>query len=107
MLDAVYAAMRKIADEWKSDAAKRKKLTATDPVADALEYCADEVIDQIQTLKLNKHTLTVKEYADMKGKSPQTIRNWIHRGELDAAQVDGDFRIPSNAVRQAAAQKAS
>lgn len=91
--------VRKIASGWKSEVARRRKVSGTDPIADALDYCAAEVLDAVREAEAADQWLSVTDYAAKHGKRASTVRRWCRRGLLGAEQLaDGDYRIPVRAV---------
>lgn len=54
--------------------------------------------------KLNRYSYTVSEVAKMLDKRPQTIRNMIQRGELEANK-SGVTRITGESLRKALGMK--
>ena|SRR5690348_5482856 len=100
MLDVIFANDRKVAENWKKEAATRRRLSQVDPVADTLDYCASELLEQVRTYEQTSHWLTVAQYAQLKLVTPQTVRNWIRRGELRAEDDGkGGWLIPRGAER--------
>ena len=97
MIDVVIATVEGMANGWAQEAAKRRKISATDPVADTLEYVAGEVRSELQTIKTASHWLTVEEYAVLKDKSEQTVRSWIRKGLIPARRGKDGYRIPRDA----------
>ena len=100
MLDVIFANDRKVAESWRREAAKRRRLSQVDPVADTLDYFASELLEQVRTYEQTSHWLTVAQYAQLKLVTPQTVRNWIRRGELSAEpDGKGGWLIPRGAER--------
>ncbi|MBK8002408.1 MAG: helix-turn-helix domain-containing protein [Gemmatimonadetes bacterium] len=93
MLDQLFAATREVAGRWAAEAAERRRISATDPVADTLEYCAGKLLERLHSLDQETEWLSTEDYAVMKGVTPQTVRNWIRRGELRALRAGLGFRI--------------
>jgi hypothetical protein len=72
-----------------------------DPIADTLVHCAEELAEQIRLLETESEWLTPEEYgAQLKPKvSGQTVRNWIHRGELKAEHGTNGYMIARRTKR--------
>lgn len=43
--------------------------------------------------------ITIKKFADKKGKSPQYIKHYILRGEIKAVQVDGFWLVHVDSLK--------
>jgi excisionase family DNA binding protein len=93
MLDAMFAQLRAVADGWTTEAARRREISRTDPVADALEHCASELADQVAALVTDTYYLTVEDFARLNGVVPGTVRAWIKRGELRAIATESGWKI--------------
>lgn len=108
MLDAVFAAIQTVADGWSKEVTTRRRLTTTDPVADTLEYAAGELAAEVARLREDCRTLTPEQYAELKagGVTAQTVRNWIHEGELEAYRGPKGWLIPAQAERRKKASAA-
>jgi hypothetical protein len=106
MLDTVFASIRSQCKAWEKEAAHRRAISSSDPVADTLIWCASELEEAIRLLENDSEWLTPEEYgAQYKPEiSGQTVRNWIHRGELKAEHTAKGYRIArrTQRVRRAA-----
>lgn len=101
MLDVVFASVRSVAESWRQEVSRRRQFSRTDPVADALDYAASELTGEIERLERDLHYLSPEQYAELKGVSSQTIRNWINAGELEAVRDGrGRWLIPATAERK-------
>ncbi len=86
--------IKQTAQSWREEVARRRKVSAVDPVADALDYCAAEILELVSAAEKEGVTLTVAEYARRVRKDPATVRRWCRSGQVEAEQtVDGDYRI--------------
>jgi len=97
VIDVLFGTIRAVAHGWRDEAVRRRRITQTDPVADTLEHCASEVEDQVQDLEAGAHFVTVEDYAELTGKTPQTVRSWIRRGRLQAVSTKHGLRIRRDA----------
>ncbi len=100
ILDAVFAASRAVAQSWQREAADRRKISAVDPVADTLDYCAIEILDRIVELEQKANWVNTEEYARLHGITPQTVRNWIRSGDLDAHETPKGYVINRHTQRR-------
>ncbi len=100
----VTAAARDVAEGWRREADQRRRLSRHDPVADALDYCAAELLDQLRMVDGPAAVRTVEQYAADHGVTPQTVRNWIGRGELEAYRTPHGWRVPRTARRRRGAE---
>lgn len=91
--------IERAADSYRKDAVSRRRLSKHDPVADALEYVAADLEERASRLADPTALRTVEEYAAEHDKAPQTIRNWIHAGELEHVSDARGFMIPAGAQR--------
>lgn len=92
--------MERAAESYANEAERRRALSRHDPVADTLDWVAADLRVRAKTLGDPTARWTVEQYAAEHGVSPQTVRNWIHAGELDYLEERGRFLIPSTAVRK-------
>ena len=102
MLDIIFSAARAQTKTWKEETDRRREITAVDPVADTLEHCAKEMEELLKSLEEGSEWLTPEEYAltvKPRPVSAQTVRNWIHRGELKATDSPSGFAIHRSARR--------
>lgn len=87
------------ATDWASEAKRRRGISANDPVADTLEYCAGELKKRLENARAAEkgEWLTVDEYIEAmpEGKrvTAQTVRGWIRRGMLSAKSTSRGYRI--------------
>jgi hypothetical protein len=101
-LERIFATLHTQGAAWKAEAARRRQLTAVDPAADVLEHCAAELALQVADLEAGLATLTVYDMARIERVQPQTVRNWIRRGELAAVKTADGYAIPRTARRRVA-----
>lgn len=94
------ATAKAVARAWKDEATRRRRLSAHDAVADALDYCAAELVEGLRQYEDPTAMLSVEAYAEMHGVTPQTVRNWIRGGELDARNTGRRWEIPRGAERR-------
>jgi hypothetical protein len=92
--------MERAAETYRQDAASRRRLSKHDPVADTLDYIAADLEERAGRLADPTSLRSVEDYAAEHNVAPQTIRNWIHAGELESVSNAKGFQIPSGAVRQ-------
>lgn len=100
MSDTVVSAARDVAVEWKQEAENRRKISKHDPVADTLDHCAEELLEHLRVVDGPGAMRSVEQYAQDYGVSPQSVRNWIHRGQLEATKTAHGWMIPRTARRR-------
>jgi excisionase family DNA binding protein len=98
-----------LASRWAAEAATRRKLWAEDPVAATLAHQAAELEELLRRLELELARMSVAEFADERGVSPQTVTRWIREGYLAAVKTPEGYRIRRGArmVRKAQHQAAA
>jgi DNA-directed RNA polymerase specialized sigma24 family protein len=96
----VPAELLRAADEWESEAKNQRRVSAINPIADTLAYCAADLRERAAQVEAGRLSLSTVEFADAHGVAPGTVRKWIARGELNAERgADGDWHIPRSATR--------
>lgn len=91
--------IERAAATYRQDAAARRRMSKHDPVADTLEYIADDLEERANRLADPTSLRSVEEYAAEHSVAPQTVRNWIHAGELESVPDAKGFKVPAGAVR--------
>ena len=101
MKDDIVSAVEAVTRTWESEASKRRHISKTDPVADALEYCAGEIVSRVKAVQLSAPGLTVEQYAKLPHVrvTPQTVRSWIRNRQLLAVETPKGYRISPDARR--------
>jgi hypothetical protein len=100
MTDTVAAAMRSVAADWEAECVRRRRISKVDAVADAIAWCAGELLDRLQEVDGPGAMRTVDQYSRDHAVTPQTVCRWIRRGELDALRTPHGWRIARAAVRR-------
>jgi hypothetical protein len=99
IVDVVRTAVADLKDE----AARRRKITRVDPVADTLEHVASDLLDRLKQAELAHERLTPEQYAALPqagGAAVQTVRKWCRLGRIPGAELtDSGWRIPRGATR--------
>jgi excisionase family DNA binding protein len=104
VIDVLFAQLRGVAEGWSREAARRRQISAVDPVADALSHCASELGEQLRQLDTDTAYLSVEDYARTQRVTPQTVRNWIRHGDLEAIRTErGVYRIRRDQRRRKSA----
>ena len=100
MTDVLVSAVEGVARTWTDEVKKRRLISKTDPVADAIEYCAGELVSRLHAVKKDNR-LTVDQYAKLPhvDVTPQTVRYWIRTGQLQAIDTAKGYRIAADAKR--------
>jgi hypothetical protein len=99
MTDAVVGAVERVAKSWRSEAKERRRISASDPVADTLEYCASELAARLRTIADESQLETVEQRAKRERVTPQTVREWIRTSQLTAQHGARGYLIPRDAQR--------
>lgn len=94
MIDSVGMGVRRVVAGWRTEVERRRKVSGLDPVADALDFCAAEILAAVKEAEQSDRWCSVAEYAVRVHKSEATVRKWIRRGDLRAERTaGGDYRI--------------
>ena len=95
------ATARRVASSWKEEASRRRRISQHDPTAEALDYCAAELLEELRPLEDPVRTYTVAEFAADQSPpvTPQCVRQWIKRGEIPATRGPHGWQIPRAARR--------
>lgn len=88
-----------IAGTWRTEAAERRRISALDPVADTLEYCAAELQLRAREIEHAREEVSPEQYARTAGVTVQTVRTWIREGQLNARETPKGYRIAKDAQR--------
>jgi excisionase family DNA binding protein len=99
MLDLFFAEFRDQAAVWRAEVAHRRARSAMDPVADAMESCAQDLEARVQLVERHTDRVTPEQYGELHGVRPQSVRRWIRAGELEATRTGNGWEIPRDAVR--------
>jgi hypothetical protein len=102
MLDVIMADLKGKVEEMRAEVARRRAITSIDPAADTTEYWAADLSRLLTDMSRKYATVTAREYAQIHGGVPSSVRRWCERGELPGAQKDatGEWRIPRGSVRR-------
>ena len=104
MLDAVLAQVKNTAEAWRRDVKKRRAVSAVDPVADTMAYCADDLLSIVEQLSKDTEYLTPRQWAQQfpAGRRPseQSVRNWLRTGELAGVMGSNGWVIRRGATRE-------
>jgi hypothetical protein len=101
MTDVLVDAIKGVTRTWADEAEKRRLISKTDPVADALIYCAGEIVSRVKAVQLSAPGLSVEQYAKLPHVrvTPQTVRAWIRNRQLLAIETPKGYRISPDAKR--------
>jgi predicted transcriptional regulator len=99
-MDTAIAVARNAASRWRKEATQRLRISQHDPVSETLQYCAAEIEEEMRALDAPGAMRTVEQYAKDHAVTPQTVRNWIRRGQLKADRTPHGYMIQHTAQRQ-------
>lgn len=100
VMDTASAVIRRIVSQWREEVGKRQARSKHDPGAEILDSCAAEIEEAIRQVDAPGAMRTVEQWARENGVTEQTVRNYIHRGELEGAVLLAHgWRIPRTARR--------
>jgi hypothetical protein len=99
MTGLVVGAIERVTKTWREEAAERRRISKSDPVADTLDYCAGEIATRLRTLATEAEYETVERRAEREGVTPQTVRAWIRAKQLPALEGPKGYRILASSVR--------
>ena len=88
-----FREQRALASRWAAEAAVRRRLWAEDPVAATLAHQAAELEDVLRQLEVELARMSVAEFAEERGVTPQTVTRWIRDGYLAAVKTSEGYRI--------------
>jgi len=73
-----------LAEEWLTDATKRRRITARDIAADTLEYAAAALREAVAVHAAGDTPLSVAEFAALHQVPEPTVRRWCANGAIRA-----------------------
>lgn len=98
MLEVIFAQIEGAIGTMDQEVQKRRRVTKTDPVADATEYWAGELRSVLERVKSDTEMLSPAQYAKIHRTTPQTVSSWIRSGKLAGVVSNGkSYLIPRNA----------
>lgn len=98
MIEEMLDSFAAIAKGWREEAGRRRRVAATDPAADTLDYTAAELEKHIELTRASTARLTVEQFARLRDVSDQTVRNWIKWKWLPAEDGPRGYLIDPKAV---------
>jgi hypothetical protein len=104
--DVVVSKVKATSKTWRDEALRRRGISKSDPVADALDYCAGEITTVLQLVASETQHLTVDQFARKAGVTAQTVRTWIRDGRTPATlgargyEISRDTPIPRRTLRR-------
>lgn len=102
--------VRTAIDDFRKEAAERRRITAVDPVADTLAHVASDLADRLKHAEAASEPLTAEQYGAQPHvhARPQTVRKWCRLGQLPGAMLtEAGWRIPREAKRVRPARRAA
>ncbi len=107
MTDTAIAEARSAASMWKAEADKRRIVSPHDPVADAFEYCAGDLLERMRPIDAPDAVQTVEQYAADHGVTAQAVRKWVATHRLDAIKTPHGYRILRSALVRPSKRRAT
>jgi excisionase family DNA binding protein len=90
---ATHHRLASLASTWREEAKKRRRMSAHDVSADVLDFCASEMLSELQDASAADREITVAEFAELHDVSVSTVRRWCQTGALTARQAGREYRI--------------
>lgn len=87
--------VERAAESYRREAGQRRRHSPHDPVADTLEFVANDLIERARLLSDPTTLRSIEAYAAEHQVSAQTVRNWIRAGKLEAVPRGRTFLIPA------------
>lgn len=98
MTRSEIAELESLANSWVEEAGRRHKVSAVDPVADALTYTAAELLERLRLLKTSGAELNVEDFAHAHNVEGATVRRWCRTGRIIGARLTPNgYKIPADA----------
>ena len=98
MLGRLLHELIETASAWESDVAKRREITAVDPVADTRAYDARQLRELADRIAKSNEELNTADFAKLHKTSPQTVVRWIHAKKIPGRHTAQGWLIPSDAT---------
>ena len=92
--DVVVSKVKATSKTWRDEAKRRRGISKSDPVADALDYCAGEITTVLELVASQPRPFTVDEFARDGRVTAQTVRTWIRDGVVPATLGAHGYEIP-------------
>lgn len=87
-----------LAESWIQESERRHKVSAVDPVADALTYAAAELLERLRLLKTSGAEMSVEDFAAAHHVEGATVRRWCRTGRIIGARLTPNgYKIPADA----------
>lgn len=96
MTDIIESTVRSAVKDYKDEASRRREISKVDPVADAIDYIAGDLVQRIENARIaDGEWLTAKEYGAQPDvhRTEQTIRAWIRAGQLPAKMTPNGYLV--------------
>ncbi len=99
MIDELFTRVRTAVADVDAEVAKRRAVSTVDAVADGMAFAAQEFRATLDDIERDTEEISTEQYAELHGVTPQTVGNWIRRGELKATREGHAWQIRRNATR--------
>lgn len=100
MIDDILRELRGVVTHLRLEAEARRRVTQFDAIADTFAYCAATLETKIVEIEGGLSWLSPEQYAEDVGTTPQSVRTWCRKGELNAESTPSGWRIRRGAKRQ-------
>jgi hypothetical protein len=100
VLDDVFADFRRHLDALEAVVRQRREPREDDAVADGMDWAIERMRSAVAEIDANHEYLSVEQYAELHNVTPQSVRTWCRKGELNAMETPNGWRIERSAVRQ-------
>ena len=98
VVDRILADFIVVAEAWEQQARDRVAFAASDPLAEALQHCAQTLRMAVKHAHNQADLVSVAELAELHSVSRQTVHNWIKKGLVEAFAAEGGLQIPRTAI---------
>lgn len=88
--------------DYGREVENRRRISATDPVADTMEYVVRDLAERVERAQATARLLTPEAYAALPHilVTPQSVRRWCRLGEVPGAvHTEHGWMIPAGAKR--------
>lgn len=94
-MSAVILTVSGLALHWKSEAVRRRTMSAHDVTADILEHCAQSLLKALESASADDEELSPADFGALPhvNKSSSQVRRWCQENRIAHRRVGRDYRI--------------